>query len=374
MIKILKPASRLIIVFILTMIVSGGILTYLSINSISNFKELTEKKITEEQLSIASKLSENFQQKLEDAAGNFTEMVMKENEADLDQIKHCDTLGFIENPFIINRTNGFLWPWFFENQGISSEVISSAAFMQDLRRAEMKEFRERNYSSAAYYYKLARGHATGKNDSARSVNGLARVYFKMGNNENAFSHYSVITSDFYSIVDYNGFPYVYYAILNILELSDSTNTSAVLQELEAFLGRLVNGTIPLNSSTADILTRISSRVHELSDSTEKQTIELDENIRIIECRLRFIDEYGKIIRASIEEEAGLNNTARLGRYITMNGISGDPGNLLLLDTDHESPVGFCIDLDRVWSHIIGINYCEYTEFEYKIDLDRQKED
>ena len=48
MVKKLKTIPRLTFIFIITLIISGSILTYFSINNISNFKELTQKKITEE--------------------------------------------------------------------------------------------------------------------------------------------------------------------------------------------------------------------------------------------------------------------------------------------------------------------------------------
>ena len=52
-----KPASRLTIVFILAVVISGSILTWFSINSISNLKELTEKRIFEEQRELAERFS-----------------------------------------------------------------------------------------------------------------------------------------------------------------------------------------------------------------------------------------------------------------------------------------------------------------------------
>ena len=45
----ITKSSKLIIVYLVTVIVAGSILTYLGINNISNFKELTEKRITEEE-------------------------------------------------------------------------------------------------------------------------------------------------------------------------------------------------------------------------------------------------------------------------------------------------------------------------------------
>jgi hypothetical protein len=53
----LKPASRLSVVFILVVVLSGSILTWFSINNISNQKVLTEKRIQEEQRELSARFS-----------------------------------------------------------------------------------------------------------------------------------------------------------------------------------------------------------------------------------------------------------------------------------------------------------------------------
>ena len=355
-IKLLKPASRLIIVFVLTMIISGGILTYLSINSISNFRELTEKKITEEQVSIAAALSENFRQVLQKAAENFTDAA----------IHNPDTTTVIQYPFIISRTNGFIRPWFVESRNPGSERISSEAYSQSIRRAEMKEFRNRDYQAAAYHYQSSHAYARTREDSARSINGLARIYSKMGDDARTVSYYSVITSEFYSVLDNNGFPYVYYAILNILGQRDPALTDMVLPEIEAFLSRSVKGSIPLNNSTAEILDSIRSRLDTYPDLSVHRFTVLNNQIRIISNRLRFLDEFGQVIKVTLREGPGTESSSKLGDYLALDGLSDDSDKLLLMNPDLEPVTGFCIDPDSVWSLIMGIDYCENTEFEYQI--------
>ena len=100
-----EPGTRLIFIFILTVILSGGILTYLSINSISNFKELTEKKVSEEQESVIGKVSLQVQDRIEETARHFTTLLLREEkEEGIDRLAldACDTLEFVEHPFIIS--------------------------------------------------------------------------------------------------------------------------------------------------------------------------------------------------------------------------------------------------------------------------------
>jgi len=106
--------SRLIFVFILTVVVSGSILTWLSINNISNYKELTEKKVLEEQFSIADQISNSFQKKLESVASEFTDLVLINETAKLQSLKLSDTIDGITSPFLIDKNETFLWPWFID--------------------------------------------------------------------------------------------------------------------------------------------------------------------------------------------------------------------------------------------------------------------
>jgi len=54
--KFSVKGSKLFVIFILTVIVSGSILTYLSITNISNYRELLEKKVSEEQAKVINNL------------------------------------------------------------------------------------------------------------------------------------------------------------------------------------------------------------------------------------------------------------------------------------------------------------------------------
>ena len=67
----LKLASRLSIVFILAVLISGSVLTYLSINNISYLENLTEKSILEEQRELSNRFSAAIQHKIEGLTINF---------------------------------------------------------------------------------------------------------------------------------------------------------------------------------------------------------------------------------------------------------------------------------------------------------------
>ena len=76
MLKFSSKGSKLIIIFILTVIVSGSILTYLSITHISNYTELLEKKISEEELAITNDFAADFQDNLDSLILIFYEFIL----------------------------------------------------------------------------------------------------------------------------------------------------------------------------------------------------------------------------------------------------------------------------------------------------------
>lgn len=83
MIKRKKPVTRLTVIFISVVIASGSILAYLSINNISNLKELTEKRVLEEQGNLAGTISKNIQREINDIADRFTETISGEKKTTL---------------------------------------------------------------------------------------------------------------------------------------------------------------------------------------------------------------------------------------------------------------------------------------------------
>lgn len=363
-----KPGSRLIILFILTMIISGGILAYLSITAISNFKELTEKKINEEQNLIADRISAGFLRSMEVIADTFSNLVMDKNGIQWSVRIYSDSTTLISNPFVISKTGEFLRPWFLEGQEMAGGVVSSTAYLQQMQAAERYEFRERNSNQAARYYQASLKYASSESDSAKSMNAAARVCVKMQNYNKAFAYYARIIRNYYQVLDNNGFPYAYYAVLNILKLNDLENTSGVFSEVEFFLSGLIDGSIPLNRSTSDILGEISDRrnTFELADS--KQACKLDEYMLKIQKTLDFVDNYKNIIKAAIFRETEPEPGHRLGEYNVINEMLPDPGMIILINPGTEYSHGFCIEFDLVWAGLIGTDFSQGTEFEYTMDF------
>ena len=74
----ITKGSKLIVIYILTVLISGSILTFLSINSISNFQELTEIRVIEEEKSIIENYRNQFQNSLEKIATSLEKITQND--------------------------------------------------------------------------------------------------------------------------------------------------------------------------------------------------------------------------------------------------------------------------------------------------------
>jgi hypothetical protein len=116
-----KSASRLSIVFILAVVISGSILTYFSINNISNLKELTEKKIIEEERELFYRLQDSIQTKIDDLTKGFS-------------------VEFSTFSFILNKSGDFVFPNFIQLQETRKTGKSSNRYVVNFEEGVKAEF------------------------------------------------------------------------------------------------------------------------------------------------------------------------------------------------------------------------------------------
>ena len=158
------PALRLTIIFILLVVLSGSVLTWFSINNISNLKELTEKRILEEQRELSSRFSVAVQNKIEKVTAGF------KNEIDLSGLmkdslkKKASEYNFIIHPFILKSNGQFLYPNFIGiPENLPQEKFSSG-FKSAFKTGEEAEFAEKDPGKAKGCYLLCLSYSTGSSD------------------------------------------------------------------------------------------------------------------------------------------------------------------------------------------------------------------
>ena len=140
----LKPASRLTIVFILAVILSGSVLTYFSINNISNLKELTEKRILEEQKELSARFSTAIQNNLVKVTAGLTEEISLSPALKDSLLKRTSEYGFIIQPFILKNNGQFLYPNFIGIPENPSGKKFSGRFISAFKTGEEAEFAEKD--------------------------------------------------------------------------------------------------------------------------------------------------------------------------------------------------------------------------------------
>ena len=365
----LKPFSRLTIIFILAVTIPGSILSYLSIQNITNLKELTERRILEEEEDLADLIYQNFQAKLNDISAEFADYFSRIGASNYSSIRFSDTLDFIDNPFIIDKNGEFFWPGFTEDIVYSKESYS-ANFIRSFNAAERYEFTERNYSRALSLYLRAMGYASGKSDSAKSVNAIARLYIKTNDYEQALKYYTILISEYYSILDKNGLSYINYAIPQILNISDTNNANLILDRINFVLSRIESGEISLNYSTDILVDEISTWIKENSSFTPDDIRETEVYIDKIKNQISFLMMNREIIKDFILEGKKGKSIPLMEDYYSINGASGQSNEAIIIKygSDPNFICGFTINLESLSHYSINVDIPSSFRFEYEVEI------
>jgi signal transduction histidine kinase len=360
----LKPASRLTIIFILAVILSGSVLTYFSINNISNLKKLTEKRIIEEQRELYSRFYEALQNKID----TLTTRLVNELGIIRDSlIKKADEYDFINQPFIIKRSGKFIFP-FFEAIPEKIQVQSfSQQFMNSFNEGEKAEFADKNYPEAKHYYLSCLNHSISKTDSAKALNALGRVAVKMNDAEDALNKYSLIVFNYSSISDENGYPYVYYALTQILKSTEPSNIYRQIRAIEFALEKMASGDFPLNYSTPELLPQITGWLNGNPANDPGNQVHLSELISTINKQLQFTDCYNEELTGLLAKSNHNNSyySADNG-FKVVNAFSGDNKEFFLINSDLKDPSGFLIDRDKLFDTILKTDLQQGLDFVYNI--------
>ncbi|MCK0179140.1 HAMP domain-containing histidine kinase [Flavobacteriaceae bacterium S0862] len=364
MIKVFRKSSKLIIIFILTVIVSGGILAYLSITHISNYRELLEKKISEEEREVSNRFSSDFQSSIDAISSKFTSF-LEQSELNIERLKNVDAIDV--NPFIaMDRSGSFLIPNFLNNEDQVTDSKPSKTYLERLREAENKEFNVSDFNSAKSYYSSALQVAVSKLDSAHIYNSLGRLYVKMDLPEEAFDTYQTILTKFQSITTSSGFPYAYFSIIKLLNNDNLYNVEQLKTLVLTFLEELEDGTIPLNDSTTEILDLIETwqedHSNELDNTIFKRRIDSNNN------SLHLIDNYKTELEITLEGKKDSKSDNGAIEYVIIKPASGSTNELMLFYNVEPIATGIVIVRSYIFTGVMENIQRDDLQFEYQLDL------
>jgi len=362
------PFTRLSIVFILAIILSGGILTYFSINNISNLKELTEKRVIEEQQLLAKRFSIELQEQIEKVSAGIIH--------DLDQVDALrDSLihatgdyNFIIQGFIIDTHGEFVFPNFIgipENAQIPS---LSARFKTAFGKGEKAEFAEEDLEKAEKHYLSCLSYASGDTDSVIALNATGRISVKLGQIENATAHYSKIILDYYNLSDRNGFPYVYYSLFHLLDHTNEKNVVRITPLIEFSLEKMEHGSIPLNFHTEEILILTSKWLAKHPMHNPEKLSQFNRLIKGINQQIQFVKQYGNELSGIVISGNADNSFTDSKGFRIVNSLSDNNEEHLLLQSSLKNTSGILLDHNRLFDTIIKAGIQDGLEFEYRTEF------
>jgi signal transduction histidine kinase len=364
----IKPASRLTIVFILAVVLSGSILTYFSINNISNQKELTEKRILEEQRELTARVSGALQNKIEQVTEGF------KNEIDLPGLmkdslnKTAAESDFIIQPFILDNNGQFLYPNFIGIPENLPRPNLSSRFIADFRTGEKAEFAEKDFGKAKMQYLSCLRYSTGSSDSVQALNALGRVSVKLNDFEDAIARYNLIIWNFSRETDRNGIPYIYYALPPLLKITKPNNWEKTLPVIEFCLEKMENGTVPLNYNTEELLQLVINWLHENTSVSPEKLAHINILTESIKQQIRFVVAYRNEL-SDLLKKGNLENHSTDGNdYKVVNSFSGNSQKFFLVNTNLKNPAGFLADRLKLFESIVKTDLQAGFEFEYKLEF------
>jgi signal transduction histidine kinase len=340
-------------VFIIAIVLSGGILTYFSINNISNLKELTEKRILEEQQLVSTSFSLALQTQLERVTADFNKEMDDE---------------FIIQPFILDNKGKFIFPQFVGIPESEEEPFLSESFKAAYTKGEGAEFAEKDPAEASKYYKSCLQYATGEIDSVIALNALGRISVKSDQIAEATAYYSLILLEYYMLADRNGFPYAYYAFYHLINNSTSDNIEQHAPLIEFFFEKMSEGNIPFNFQSEELLNLASAWLEEHPLDSPERSAYLTQLILGLNQQVHFVNENGTGLSALARDRRNEAQYSDSSGFQIADPPSGSNKELLLLHVSSDSTRGILIDRDLLFDTITNSGIQDGLEFEYSISF------
>ncbi len=287
----LPKGSRLVIIYLLTILCAGAVLIYLGVNSIANYSELTERKILDEESVLATEYNERLRSIVIDCISSQTDEL---SHGEL-KVAPCSQL----EPFAIENNGEVVFPPMANMLVPDHSVNSSNSYIRAFKKGESYEFKIKNIGRAYTGYQEALKVAETRDDSAKALNAMGRVALISQDTVLALNHYRNIVSRHHGATSMVGIPYSYFAVDQLLKIRNSRWKPCVDTMLISFVDGIHQGTIPVAISISQLLTEISESL----ESTEELTTELKSVIEEVRMRLVYIETYEHIIRQKRSAEA-----------------------------------------------------------------------
>ena len=338
-------------------------MTWFSINNISNLKELTEKKIIEEERELFFRLQETVRTKLVDVtagvSGDFRSPgILKDS---LLNIRINNKL--FPSPFIVNESGDLVFPNFIKIEEIRKEGKSSDTYVNNFAKAQAEEFIKKDYVSAEKYLLTCLNQSSGAGDSVKALNVLARIYIKSNQLDKALEEYDTIISKFYSESAPDGLPIAYFAISQLIKIKDPSNTEKILSLLDSCLGRIEQGAIPLSYSTENLLNGVQQWIANNKPENNIRVEKVNNLLADITDQIHFVYAYGDAIKEFLADSQQDPEQISVNGFLVKEIFNAERASIMMLNIDYEFPFGFVIGNEKLFAPL--------TDSEYQLDYSYQ---
>lgn len=366
MIHSLKPATRLTIIFILAVILSGSVLTYFSINNISNLKELTEKRILEEQRELSARFLTAIQNSIEKVTAGFNIEISLPPALKDSLSKRTSEYGFIIQPFILKNNGQFIYPNFIGIPESPSIIKVTNWFASAFSSGEKAEFAENKPGKAMSYYFSCLDYSTEGKDSVKALNALGRASIKLNKIEDATSCYISIISNYFFVTDENGLPFAYYALPQLLKITNPDNREEIFPAVEFCLEKMETGSIPLNFNTEELLMLVADWLKDNTLNNRERSAIINKLIESLKKQVQFTIKYGNELSELMMKGIPDNQYKAGNDFKLVNSNSGTNQEFFLINTSFENTTGLLIDRKMLFDSILKTDLQAGFNFNYKI--------
>ncbi|MEE9190441.1 MAG: HAMP domain-containing sensor histidine kinase, partial [Candidatus Neomarinimicrobiota bacterium] len=208
--------------------------------------------------------------------------------------------------------------------------------------------------------------ASDRSDSAQIINAVARVSIKSGNQAQAEEYYQKLLS-YNKQTDRYGFPYINYAVSQLLNLQDQSKNVNLVQDLENVILKMSEGEIPLTLDTKELLDQITGWISSRETTENINKAQIRGNINELQDQLWFIRSYSEMITEQLNQGI-LDNGVLINSFTPVSTVMDGNNTLLFIKPEINGPhrVGFLINQEKLLLDIVDGNWRSEFEFDYNI--------
>jgi pentatricopeptide repeat protein len=342
---------------LITVLLAGTILSYLSFNNISNFEELTEKRILEEERTIHNLYSREFNNTVQILVDSLYKQKVNRDE-ELNQ-----SFSPLVKDYLIMTKNGALIRPHFSYMGSSVDFSKNRTdFAEAFAQAEPQEFISERYEAAEAAYKKVLSLAKSSNDTSKVYNALIRLSVKQEQWNDAFNLYEELIRNYGMAENEFGFPYVYLSF-DVLVNSGNVDFGSRRQELIAlFLTYLMENKIAFTGNTGELLQNIASNTNIILKDTLKVLLN-----HAFE-RQQTLEDYRPLISKFLVESDN-SDYIQIGSAKVINSENHEDKMLMLIEHDDYN-FGYVIILEELDNVVLKNMDFNGFRFEYDLRLSR----